>query len=561
MAGSEYRAAEGRGRALRVAGRFTRGVRSGILLATAVPIRRRARLPCAADWKGGSRGNVAPRRGTAGNSISGIAEMSTSPKGVAAMRARFSNARFATVIAAALALLGAGVVAGAAGDALIIGSTSNNSGTSDTQLLANTNITAFTLYQSGAGTALIGYVTKTTGNGRGVYGRTDSPNGDGVQARNGAATSGTGAAFRAFGGNNNGAVITSDLKTAIVGTATGCTGTFCGSYGVKGTGSGFAAGVYGDGTGSLFGVYGANGLVAGIYGFGSVTTPGVEGVSDYHGVFGVSGSAQDIDGSCGNDPGSFFACAGGVFTGTQNGALVMGDGDSGSSALGTEDVSCDFSVSPPTSCGWRALTSRGNVYIDGTLTVTGAKTGYVADYAINGSNVTLHQGDAVTLIGVRPAEVGQIPMLLVGPAKAGDTVIGVVDRMMKPAPSTATVKAYTVTITGPNGEKQTRDVPAKTVRTEGGGYGFLEGGTDVRPGEHLLVVTLGAYAYGSGDAAGGAIKAGDELMAGATAGKLVKAEKVTVSGKTFSVPGTSVGYALGSLNDGTGRIGIFVSPH
>ena len=287
----------------------------------------------------------------------------------------------------------------------------------------------------------------------------------------------------------------------------------------------------------------------------------MEGVSDYHGVLGVSGSAQDIDGSCGNDPGSFFACAGGVFTGSQNGALVMGNGDSGSSALGTEDVSCDFSTTPPTSCGWRAFTSRGNAYIDGTLTVTGAKTGYVADYAVNGSKATLHQGDAVTLIGVKPAEVGTIPMLLVGPAKAGDTVIGVVDRMMKPAPTTATIKAHTDTITGPNGETQTTNIPARTVRAEGGGFGFLEGGTAVKPGEHLLVVTLGAYAYGSADAAGGAIKAGDELMAGAKAGKLVKAEKVTVSGKTFSVPGTSVGYALGSLKDGTGRIGIFVSPH
>jgi hypothetical protein len=476
--------------------------------------------------------------------------------------------RLASLVAIGLALLVSGVVAGAAGGNFILGQ-ANSAGTSNTSLTTSSTGNALLVTQNGTGTAIRGSTGSgagiagffTSGSGSGVSGVVANGTKYGVYAANDSAESSGGAALRASGQQNEGVVATSAEDTAIVGSATGCTGFLCGSNGVKGTGFGFAAGVLGDGTGSLFGVEGINGAVAGVYGAGSTTTPGVEGVSDYHGVFGVSGSAQTIDGSCGNDPGSFFACAGGVFTGTQNGALVMGDGDSGSSALGTEDVSCDFSTSPPTSCGWRALTSRGNVYIDGTLTVTGAKTGYVADYAINGSNVTLHQGDAVTLIGVRPAEVGQIPMLLVGPAKAGDTVIGVVDRMMKPAPSTATVKAYTVTITGPNGEKQTRDVPAKTVRTEGGGYGFLEGGTDVRPGEHLLVVTLGAYAYGSGDAAGGAIKAGDELMAGATAGKLVKAEKVTVSGKTFSVPGTSVGYALGSLNDGTGRIGIFVSPH
>jgi hypothetical protein len=445
----------------------------------------------------------------------------------------------------------------------------NSAGTTNTSLTTTSSGTAFYVTQGGTGTAMRANATAvdaiagfyTSANGPGISGVTANATKYGVYAANDAATSNGGAALRASGQNNEAIVATSAEDDAIVGASSGCTGFLCGSYGVRGKGAGFAAGIFGDGTDSLFGVYGANGVVAGVYGLGSTTTPGVEGVSDYHGVLGVSGSAQSIDGTCGNDPGSFFACAGGVFTGSQNGLLVMGNGDSGSSALGTEDVSCDFTTSPPTSCGWRALTSRGNAYIDGTLTVTGAKTGYVADYAINGSNVTLHQGDAVTLIGVKPAEVGAIPMLLVGPAKAGDTVIGVVDRMMKPAPSTATIKASTTSITGPNGEKQTRQIPARTVRTEGGGVGFLEGGTAVKPGEHLLVVTLGAYAYGSADAAAGPIKAGDELMAGAKPGKLVKASKVTVNGASFSVPGASVGYALGSLNDGTGRIGIFVSPH
>ena len=477
--------------------------------------------------------------------------------------------RFATLIAVGLALLVSGVVAGAAGGAIIMGA-ANSAGTTNTSLTTTSSGTAFYVTQSGTGTALRANATSTdaiagfytSANGPGISGVTANGTKYGVYAANDSADSSGGAALRASGQHNEGVVATSAEDNAIVGAASGCTGIFCGSYGVKGTGYGFAAGIYGDGTGSLFGVYGDNGLVAGVYGLGSATTPGVEGVSDYHGVLGVSGTAQNIDGTCGDDPGTFFACAGGVFTGSQNGLLVFGNGDSGSSALGTQDVSCDFTTSPPTSCGWRALTARGNAYIDGTLTVTGAKTGYVADYAINGSNVTLHQGDAVTLIGVRAAEVGTIPMLLVGPAKAGDTVIGVVDRMMKPAPTEATIKAQTVSITGPDGRKQTRQVPARTVRTEGGGAGFyLEGGTLVKPGERLLVVTLGAFAYASADAAGGAIKAGDELMAGATPGKLVKADKVTVSGKTFSIPGTSVGYALGSLGSGTGWIGIFVSPH
>lgn len=90
----------------------------------------------------------------------------------------------------------------AAGSALIIGSSSNNAGTSDTQLLTNSGVVAFKLLQNGPGTALMGYATPTSGGTRGVYGRTDSPNGDGVQARNAATTAGGGAAIHAYGGNN-----------------------------------------------------------------------------------------------------------------------------------------------------------------------------------------------------------------------------------------------------------------------------------------------------------------------------------------------------------------------
>jgi hypothetical protein len=475
--------------------------------------------------------------------------------------------RFATVVAVGLALVVSGVVAGAAGGNFILGA-ANSAGTANTSLTTSSTGNALLVTQNGTGTAIRGSTGSgtgiagffTSGSGAGVSGVVANGSKYGVYAANDSASSSGGAALRASGQQNEGVVATSAEDNAIVGTSTGCTGFLCGSYGVNGTGSGFAAGVHGDGTGSLFGVYGDNGLVAGVYGFGSAEAPGVQGLADFHGVYGVSGSAQTIDTSCGPATG-FFGCAGGAFTGSQNGAIVMGNGDNGYSALGTEDVSCDFSTSPPTSCGLRAFIARGHATVDGDLTVTGAKTGYVADYAVNGSDVTLRQGDAVTLIGVKAAEVGAIPLLVVAPAKAGDTVIGVVDRMMKPAPKTATIDAQTNTITGPNGDKQTTKIPAKTVKAEGGGIGFVEGGTAVKPGERLLVVTLGAFAYGSADAAGGAIKAGDELMAGAKAGKLVKAEKVTVDGKTFSIPGTSAGYALGSLNDGTGRIGIFVSPH
>jgi len=111
--------------------------------------------------------------------------------------------------------------AAAAGDPLIVGSQTNNSGTSDTQLIANSNVVTFKLYQQGPGTALMGYTTTATGTTRGVYGRVDSPSGDGLQGRN-AGAAGTGAGIRAYGVNNQGVNATTDsgTKSAIYAEAT-----------------------------------------------------------------------------------------------------------------------------------------------------------------------------------------------------------------------------------------------------------------------------------------------------------------------------------------------------
>ena len=117
---------------------------------------------------------------------------------------------------AATVIGGASRAQAAAGAALIIGSTANNAGTSNTILSTNSNVVAFQLLQNGPGTALMGYATPVSGGTRGVYGRSDSPHGDGVQARN-AGMGGTGAAVRAFGGNNQGVIATSDATFAIRG--------------------------------------------------------------------------------------------------------------------------------------------------------------------------------------------------------------------------------------------------------------------------------------------------------------------------------------------------------
>jgi hypothetical protein len=200
----------------------------------------------------------------------------------------------------------------AAGSSLIIGSTANDAGTSNTLLKTNSTVVAFELLQNGAGTALMGYVTPSTGTTRGVYGRSDSPNGDGVQARNGGAA-GTGAAVRAIGGNNAGVDASSaGGAAAIHAAATNSHGVYAASnsyIGVEGRSEAAQPGVYGSSNGQ--GVYGA-GTTAGVYGI-TGTGEGVEGFSN-----GVSG--HGVVGSIGTNSGT----AAGVYGGSAGSSSYAG---------------------------------------------------------------------------------------------------------------------------------------------------------------------------------------------------------------------------------------------
>jgi hypothetical protein len=61
---------------------------------------------------------------------------------------------------------------------------------------------------------------------------------------------------------------------------------------------------------------------------------------------------------------------------------------------------------------------------------------------------------------------------------------------------------------------------------------------------------MGAFAVAAADASAGPIAVGDELVVGAKPGKLTKSKGI----------GRTAGYALGALADGTGEVGVFVSP-
>jgi hypothetical protein len=92
------------------------------------------------------------------------------------------RARSAALAAVAAALIVSGVVAGAAGDPLIIGE-GNDGGASQTILLSTATGASFTLkttnHFSGS-TGIFGWASASTGVTRGVYGRSDSSTGKGV---------------------------------------------------------------------------------------------------------------------------------------------------------------------------------------------------------------------------------------------------------------------------------------------------------------------------------------------------------------------------------------------
>jgi hypothetical protein len=262
-----------------------------------------------------------------------------------------------------------GPAAAAAGSPLIIGSLTNDAGTNDTQLMANSSVVTFKLYQQGPGTALMGYTTTATGTTRGVYGRVDSPNGDGVQARN-AGAAGTGAAIRAFGGANLGVVATSDV-TGVDGTGAtyGVHGHSDSNYGVAGD-AGYA-GVYGSGpygtygSGSSAGAIGSTTAGYGLYGLGPIGAVGI-GTGSGYGVWGYNsesgglgavgqGGYRGIYGSGGNA---------GVF-GTSGYVGLWGEATTTS---GT-NYGVYATTASPTS-GWAGVFT-GRVYVSGNLNKAG----------------------------------------------------------------------------------------------------------------------------------------------------------------------------------------------
>jgi hypothetical protein len=330
---------------------------------------------------------------------------------------------------------------------------------------------------------------------------------------------------------------------------TGVYGHSINGYGVQGIGN--FAGVYGEGNVGVQGnVNGAGDI--GVYGYTSSYsyTVGVEGVvyGDYsYGLYGFADglnstavqaiSYADSDYCSSTDP----YCSATVAATTSGESYGVFSYSSGRNAFwgANNDLSWYTAWLYNDDVNGSALGVIGDTYIQGDLTVTGAKSGFVVDIALNAGDQPLERGDVVAVVGAAPPVMGEIPVMRVVKANAANaaSIVGVVDRLWLPC-----------------------DKPAEEVIDGQACGGYVDEATTIQPGQYVSVVTLGAYAYLKADASYGAIKAGDLLsISPMTEGVAGAAQQITVSGVSFYAPGTIIGKALGTLDAGTGYIAVFVS--
>ena len=203
------------------------------------------------------------------------------------------------------------------------------------------------------------------------------------------------------------------------------------------------------------------------------------------------------------------------------------------------------------------------LFVNGTLWVTGAKTGYVVDLAQNDGPETLEPGDLVVITGYSSPIVGErIPIVKVSKARTAESgaVAGVVD------------DHYIITTPFPAREPAKFDPMKKDQAVQSNDAAMIAAahgteylphpvprdaskpnGTSIGAGEYLSMVTLGAFLTVKVDASFGAIQAGDLLVSSPNPGYAMR----SASPKT----GTVVGKALGSLGSGTGTIPVLVTLH
>jgi antitoxin (DNA-binding transcriptional repressor) of toxin-antitoxin stability system len=298
---------------------------------------------------------------------------------------------------------------------------------------------------------------------------------------------------------------------------------------------------------------------AALYAYNMATTgygSGVYGGStNGNGVYAVSGNGDALEvttaAPLANNKSAIYAHAtnaNGVWSVSTNRIGVYGNS---TSSYGVSGTSTDNYAGYFYSTNFRGLYVQGNsgwyaayiqnpsgstntgLYVDGTMWVTGAKTGFVVDIAINDGTEALETGDLVVITGYGDPVAGLIPVIKVKKAdQAGSTAVtGVVDQ------------PYSASVTQSNSNREPLGPTATTAsKTDG---------TAIAPGGYLSVVTLGAYRVVKVDASFGSIKAGDMLVASSNPGYAMASADPKL--------GSVIGKALADWTSGTGLIPVMVT--
>jgi hypothetical protein len=260
----------------------------------------------------------------------------------------------------------------------------------------------------------------------------------------------------------------------------------------------------------------------------------VSGISQPIGRVGVAGIGQDR----------------GVYGSSSSGAGVWGDSGDSYGVLGESDnfyggyfYSQNFrglAASSPSDDYAGFFNNRGGasgpgLYVNGTLMVTGAKSGYVVDLAVNAGPDALETGDVVVIAGYADPVLGEIPVIQVRRADeaASARIAGVVDQPFHVPTQPAS------------------DAPAEDPPYASAALAVQSAGTGIGPGEYLSLVTLGAFKMVKVDADYGAIAPGDLLVSAPRAGYAMRAQTPAV--------GTVIGKALGELATGQGSLPVLVT--
>jgi hypothetical protein len=259
---------------------------------------------------------------------------------------------------------------------------------------------------------------------------------------------------------------------------------------------------------------------------GRLVVTGSNGTAAVYGMSDTSGWAGRFENTSSSGGGGCFGYANHAVPGYIG---ARGNSDAGVGLIGYNNNATYYAVRAQNAAGSTAPGLR----VDGTSYFTGAKTGFVADLCRNAGSRVLEPGDVVVVTGCEPAVLGSVPVpLVVAADKAGQTgVIGVVDSRQIVDPAGA----------------ESDDVPTVT-RANPAGVRHAPG--SIKPGDYLLVATLGAYQGVRVDASYGSVQPGDLLVASPHVGFAMPTDSPQ--------PGTVVGKALSGLDAGTGLVPIII---